>query len=65
MNVIFCVPFHLLYDLKKYTVIGTLCVPSVTMHMSSIDPDDSQATHCQRSTEIRPQVSLRSGPRFH
>ena len=54
MNVIFCVPFHLLYDLKKYTVIGTVCVPSVTMRMSSIDPDDSQATHCHRSTEIRP-----------
>ena len=59
MNVLCCVPFHLLCVLTKYTIVGTALSPALTVGMLAIGPGDSQALfspgHWNRSTEVRSQ----------
>lgn len=63
-------PFHLLYDLTKYTVIGTVLVPSITAYVGNwpwwLSGHSLAQVHWDQvpgSTEIRFRVPLRSSPR--
>ena len=59
MIVFCCVTFHLLGELRSYSVFGTDLSPSLTVGMLAIRPGVSQALfspgHQSRSTDVRSQ----------
>ena len=59
LSVLFCVTFHLLCILTKYTVVDTALGPTSTLGMLAVVPGVSQKLfpqgHQCRSTEVRSQ----------